>query len=422
MCVSTATARRLFWIMPVVVAVTHLAVGLLYVERFGQSSMQGILRQSGTAYLEQFPGWNTADEVDAAGFNRAATSSLATGLPRSREGTVIWRTAVYSYFVAGCYAAGGIRLLPVAVAQAVLSGWTAVLLAAAARRLFPERSAAPWIVAGLYLVNLRIAMYVGYIVPLIPTLFFTAVALWAATRQSTGWFVGALLLGCYTSSTFFVVALAGAGWLMLRRLSSVGPALIGLAVALKFFLTWSDAAGAAAEPNRAADRGGIFWLSNNPYYESMRPWHLWEWRGANPWSTWTRTDEEQARYEAYLARAGRNEFRAAWLWIRERPANYAQVCLVRLRTEFGPYTGEMSPRNRWISAAVWLLIFPAGLWSLWQQRRTATGQLGLLVTGAVFLFATFVTEEPYLRYRLPVDLLLTVFAAGWYAARLRSAA
>jgi len=187
-----------------------------------------------------------------------------------------------------------------------------------------------------------------------------------------------------------------------------------LFVALKFVITWSNVAGRVAEPNRAADRGGIFWLSNNPYYDRMRPWSLWEWRGANPWSTWKMSDEERERYADYLARSGQNELRAALLWIRENPGHYSQVCLARLRTEFSPYTGEMSPRSRLISTAVWLLVFPAGFYALWRRRHMDSTEFVLWMVSAVFAFATFVTEEPYLRYRVPVDLLLTAFAGLIY--------
>jgi hypothetical protein len=214
-----------------------------------------------------------------------------------------------------------------------------------------------------------------------------------------------------------VVALVGAVWLFLRQRATAQAAVIVLFVALKFVLTWSNVAGQAAEPNRAADRGSIFWLSNNPYYDRMRPWSLWEWRGSNPWSKWKMTPQERDRYDAYLARSGQNELRATLLWIRENPGHYWQVCLARLRTEFGPYTGQMSPRNRFISTIVWLLIFPAGFCGLWQLRRDPTAQFTAWVILAVFAFATLVTEEPYLRYRLPVDLLLTAFAGmaycGW---------
>ena len=173
--------------------------------------------------------------------------------------------------------------------------------------------------------------------------------------------------------------------------------------------------GSATEANRVADRGGVFWTSNNPYYDGMRPWSLWEWRTENAWSTWKMSEEEHNRYLTYLDRSGQNELRATLLWIRENPAHYLWVCLVRLRTEFGPYTGAMSPRNRLISTAVWLLVFPAGFYGLWQSRREATGQWVLFVVIAVFTFATLVSEEPYLRYRMPVDLLLTVFAGMTYS-------
>jgi hypothetical protein len=415
-------------VLGLVTAALHLVVGAYYATHVSANSARFSLTTSGEAYLRSFPGWETDSEQDAAGFNRTASSIMERGLPYSRHGTLILRTAVYSYFVACCYAIGGTRLLPIVVAQAILSGSTCWILALAARRLCPGNAVVPWIVGGLYLVNLRIAMYVGYVVPLIPTLFFMAVAFWAVTQQpgratrserswSTACLVTSLIFGTYTSSTFFVVASAGALWLLLRRRSITGAAVIIAFVALKFVVTWSNAAGKAAEPNRAGDRGGIFWLSNNPYYDQMRPWSLWEWRGSNPWSTWTASNEERERYAQYLSRAEQNELRAALLWIQENPGRYLQTCLARLRTEFGPYTGQMSPRNRLISTVVWLLVFPAGFYGLWLCRRDPTAQFAALVILAVFTFATFVTEEPYLRYRLPVDLLLTAFAGTAYPRR-----
>jgi len=396
----------------------HLLVGLQYATHFTSQALHPSLTASGDAYLASFPSWNTENEQDVAGFNRAALSILAHGLPYSRGGTLVLRTVVYSYFVAGCYAVGGIRLLPIAIAQAIASGLTCWILTLATSRLFPRSAMAPWIAGGLYLVNVRVGMYVGYVEPPIPTLLFMAIALWTTThltgRWPIVWLVASLVLATYASSTFFVVATAGALWLLLRRRSVAGCLVIVSFVALKFALTWSNAAGNATEPNREADRGGIFWLSNNPYYEEMRPWSLWEWRTSNQWSTWKMSEEEHDRYASYLNRAGQNGLRAALLWIRENPGRYLSVCLARLRTEFGPYTGEMSPRNRLISTVVWLLIFPAGLYGLWQSRGNMSAQFALFVLIAEFTFATFITEEPYLRYRLPVDLLLTAFAGFSY--------
>jgi len=416
----TASRRWSFAVVVIaVIAILHGIFGWLYATSLSPQTTHRSLHLSGDAYLQSFPNWNTDSEQDATGFNRTALSILHRGLPYSRQGTLILRTAVYSYFLAGCYAIGGLQLLPVVVAQAILSGLTGWILALAASGLFGARSPVRLITAALYLLNLRIAMYVGYVVPSILTFFFMAVALWAFTRltqpRAPLWFVASLILATYSSSTFFVVALAGALWLILRRRSITGAAVIVLFVALKFVITWTDVAGTATETNRVADRGGVFWLSNNPYYDRLRPWSLWEWRPANPWSAWNMSDQEKADYEAYLVRSGQNELRATLLWIRENPGHYAQVCLARLRTEFGPYTGQMSPRNRLISTVVWLLVFPAGFYGLWRWRHSDMGRFSGLMVIMVFTFATFVSEEPYLRYRMPVDLLLTVLAGAAYA-------
>jgi hypothetical protein len=372
--------------LAVATALVYLAVGLLYADRFGPAELRGIFAKRNAAYLNSFAGWNTDSEMDAAGFNRAATSILNTGLPRSRQGTVIWRTAVYAYFVAFCYAIGGLNLWPLAIAQAALAGLTGWLLAKVAGK---DR----WIAGLLFLVNLRFAMYVGYIVPLILTLCFTAAALWAANEKRSGWFAGSLALGVFTSATFFVIAAAAGFWWWWRRRTLAVPATIAAVIALKMLLTWTNVAGNAAEANRAADRGGIVWLSNNPSYEKLLWWSGWEWRPAEP--------------------GGLHE---AVSWVAENPGQYAKLCFIRLRTEFCAFTAQMSPRNQAISTMVWLLIFPAGLIGLWRRRREPLGQLVIAMALAHLAFGTFVTEEPYLRYRMPVDLALTVFAAGVYGA------
>jgi hypothetical protein len=413
----TNNSRRNFLLLVLVINIVHFSFGLYYARRVA-AAIHPTLTARGEEYLRTYAGWGTDTEMDSAAINRTATSILRRGLPYSRDGTLILRNLAYSYFVAACYAIGGVRLLPVAVAQSILSGLTGAVLAVAAARLFPRRPIAGWIAGGLYLLNARIAMYVVYLSPTILALFFTAVAFWAVTRWTpNSWRVitTCLVLGVYTSPTFFVVALAAAGWLLLQRAPVAGPIVIVAFAALKFVVAWSNVAGVRTEPNRSADRGGTLWFANNPYYERMRPWSLWELRGNNPHSTWTMSENEYRQYEEYHARAGYDDLRAALLWIRENPGHYAQICLARLRTEFGPYTGQMSPRNRLISTFVWSMLFPAGFCGLWLMRRDPAGQFVVFVVLAVFAFATLVVEEGYLRYRMPVDLLLTAFAAGAYA-------
>jgi Na+-transporting NADH:ubiquinone oxidoreductase subunit NqrB len=74
----------------------------------------------------------------------------------------------------------------------------------------------------------------------------------------------------------------------------------------------------------------------------------------------------------------------------------------------------MSVRNREISSVVWLLIFPAGFYGMWKHRDLQLAHLAIVIVLAVTAFGTLLTEEPYLRYRMPVDLLLTAFAGVAY--------
>jgi hypothetical protein len=105
---------------------------------------------------------------------------------------------------------------------------------------------------------------------------------------------------------------------------------------------------------------------------------------------------------------------AGWLWVRENPAQYAKLCWVRLRTELGPFTGMMSPRNRAISTFFWLMVFPAGYWGLWKLRRHEVSWLVALMWAAVVAFGTLVLVEWYLRYRMPVELMWMAYAAIAY--------
>ena len=428
---EAASVNRLTgWLVLIAAAtfVVHLVFGVYYATKVGSYSPRPTLADTGLDYLRSFPGWDSTNELDAASNNRAAMSILQTGVPRSREGVLFLRAPLYAYFVAATYAVGGVRLLSLAVAQAILSGLISLLLGLAARRLAGEDSITVMVPPLLYFINLRVAMYTAYVIPLILPLFFTALILWAATRPAD-WKQVALIsistgLGIYSQAAYFVVGIAVALWLVWRcfcfkrTMDLVGVVVILGFVGVKFPLTWLDVAGNAQDPARAADRGGTLWLANNPYYERMRPWSPWELRPGNPWSDWKASDDEQKRYEDYRARGNGSELKAALLWMRENPVQYAVLCTIRFRTEFSPYTGEMSPRNRRISTVVWLLIFPAGFYGLWRTRAQPVTRLAFLMLLAVVGFNTLFIEEGYLRYRMPVDLALTAFAGVAYGAWL----
>jgi len=159
----------------------------------------------------------------------------------------------------------------------------------------------------------------------------------------------------------------------------------------------------------------VLWEANNPYYESMTVFSLWERRPGNSWTKWQMTEAETRRHNDYLARADGKETRAAILWIQENPGQYLELCAVRLRAAFGPITGQMSPLNRKICLTWWLLVFPAGLIGLWRFRQSPLAWLVLAIMVFELGFETLILAGWQPRYRLPIDLMLVVFAGTVYA-------
>src|SRR5258706_2075926 len=135
----------------------------------------------------------------------------------------------------------------------------------------------------------------------------------------------------------------------------IGGIAIFALVALKIM---TSTAGGTKDDLQQLSRG-ILWAANNPYFEGMRLTDLWQDRlGPNPWTSWHASEQEQQRFDSYMGRAGGDEQRAFLLWVQENPGRYVKLCLIRFRTALGPFTGQMSPRNRMISTVIWLLLFP----------------------------------------------------------------
>jgi len=88
------------------------------------------------------------------------------------------------------------------------------------------------------------------------------------------------------------------------------------------------------------------------------------------------------------------------------PADTSSYALIRFRTALGPFTGQMSPRNRAISAVIWLLLFPAGIYGLWILRRHPAAQLVVLAYAGYNRSRHVCGEDFYLRYRLPIETML----------------
>lgn len=417
--------RRRLALLSVVVFVLHFAVGAWYATHAENLPHRVSIWAEGDEFLAMYTGWNTVHERDDAAHNRFAVQVLKTGLPRDRSGNLFLYTPVYSYFLAACYKVGGLRFLSVALPQAIASGLTCWLVGSTAFRLAGGSATAGFLAALLYGVNLRISMYVGMISPTILVLFCTALALRATasfpSRAAVWTFFVAIAVGIYTQASFFVVAGAAVLWLAAEALGRrrVLPAIAAAGMlCLAILNVWmtSEALRRSEYGRKGEGEPGILWEANNPYYESMALGSAWERRPGNPWTSWKASKEEKQRFEEYLARARSQRLNAGALWIRENPSAYAKLCLVRLKTTLGATTGQMSSRNRLLSTGFWILTFPAGFFGLWRLHRLSEARLAALVILAIVAFSTLVITEWYLRYRLPMDLLLTVFAGpGWLA-------
>ena len=361
-------------------------------------------------------------ERDSAAYNRAALSIIDSGVPRAASGSVHMHAPVYCYFLALAYKIGGIRLFSIAVPQAILAGLACFLVGLAAGRASPSPlTAASLAGAVLYLVNLRAAMYVGYVYPTMLVVALTALALAVANypmrRMTVAVLAGTIAVATFAQASFFAIACGVAVWLLLQswrgrnRLPLVGGIAILAVVTVKIF---ASTAGGTRNDLQQLSRG-VRWETNNPRFENMRLTDLWEDRlGPNPWTSWHMSEQEQQRFDSYLTRASGDGQRAFRLWFRDNPGRYLKLCLIRLRTAFGPYTGQMSPRNRAISTAIWLLLWPAGIYGMWILRRHPAAQLVMCSYAGYAVLAAFVTEDFYLRYRVPIETLLAAVAATGY--------
>lgn len=413
----------------VCIALAHFAYGIWFWTSSPTNAPKASLKLNGDAFLESFPGWNTDEERDQAAYNRSAIEVLRTGIPRYRSGEFFDHAPAYAYFLAMCYWIGGIRLLSVVIPQALLSGLTGLLLARTAYKLSSHLAlVAAAIAALLVFVNVRLASFVGTISTATLVVALHAFAFYLAAELgkpgTVALFTGAVILGVYTTASYFLVGCAAVLWLLWRFIRTkrvaycVGAAAIFIAIGAKVAFV-----ARAGESLREVDKA-MFWYGNNPYYESVGWFDLWTVREDptwTPWLPWRASETEKARYNEYLERAGGDRRKAGLLWAWENPGEYAKMCFVRLRATLGPITGHMRLwQNKLISTVLWLLIFPAGFWGLWQARHTPQAQLGWLIVAAVCGFETFVIAGMQHRYRLPVEVVLLVYASVTYARLLNS--
>jgi len=407
----------------VLTVVLHTAWGIYFWTAAPTRAPKTSLRYEGEQYLASYPGWNTSNERDAASYNRAVVEVRRTGVPRTQEGGLFSKGALYAYFLTACYWLGGTRLLSVVIPQAILVALSGVLIALTARRIARQSSEVAAIIAAcLVLIYIRFATWAGYIDPACLVLFIYASATYLVsgtlTPGRTALLAVLMIAGIYTHGAFFLAASVTMLWLLICFRMDRRPAQLIGACAIVVGVIVSIVLNIGHQDSMQEDQRALMWQANNPWYESMHLSGHWDnryWYNRMVASDYSSdfTPEQGRRYLQYLERTGGDRSKASLLWARENPGQYAKLCWLRLTAVLGPGLDYNARLGMVASTVWWLLVFPAGFYGLWRYRADRITWLALLTIGAEVSFATFILASA--RYCVPMYLWLAVYAGVTYA-------
>jgi len=99
---------------------------------------------------------------------------------------------------------------------------------------------------------------------------------------------------------------------------------------------------------------------------------------------------------------------------------YARLCLWRLKSMFLATTEDMSGRNKMISTVLWFLIMVPSMIGLFWFYRDARVLIAWAIALPLSILPALVVLDSYLRYQLPVQLILTPVAAMFWSRMLDS--
>jgi hypothetical protein len=331
-------------------------------------------------------------------------------------------TPAYPLFLAACYALFGRDFLLIGLLQSLLGAATCLLAAETARRVFDEEAA--W-ACGLILAVLpefvlwtsgQILTEPLYIFFLTAAVFFLVWTLPAGEEPHAGLTRNRLLLA------------AGAG-LFLGLASLTRPLALGFAACAILYL-W-----ARAQRREALAAGAVLLLALAPWglrnqrelgspvlTSTEAGWVLYLYHspdndaqngGYNPQArplkgSETLTEAEESRF--YFQAALRNMAR--------HPGRELKLTANRFRNLWRPAYARSSFRNRAVSALTYLPLLALALPGFWftPVRSPRAGLLGVFA-GFFFLFHLFGAAE--LRFRIPMEPVIAIYAAaaGVYAFR-----
>lgn len=179
-----------------------------------------------------------------------------------------------------------------------------------------------------------------------------------------------------------------------------------------------------SRPVLTTDFAHIFWLGNNPWsngtYSDMRGERVF-WRADPEFRARIHGAVEIAQYDMFLD--------AAWTFISTQPESYARLTLRRLAAFvwFSPNAGvgyTMAENVLYRGAYTVLLGFGALGFLMYWRRADASGRYRAMVVSAsvVGLAAVHTLTAINLKHRVPLELVLAVFAAEGVCGAMRRTA
>src|SRR5436190_11075055 len=347
---------------------------------------------------------------DASGWQESAVNVVA-GRGFNTKNFAAYRTPVPALYLAAVYSVFGVSVRAAQIANAVLGTLTVWLIFDFVRKDFGA-SPALWgaVFASIYPMFL---FYTGQLLSETPIVFFTALALkltQAFRDRPALWFIPVgIVLGLAVLTREPILATAGliAIWLVLGRKRRKGWSGLARATVLLLcvgltLVPWTIRNYLVlGKVVPISTRGGYnFWVANRIYTSRSTPL------------------EKELSNANSLSEADRDHllWKLAFRFIVEHPLRYFTYSMARLGRfwHFG-YHGE-----GWREIAFLAAYFPLlglaiiGTFLSWRDNREATLLLLTVPISLSFVHMLFVPEG---RYRLPVDLVLCMFA-GFTAQHL----
>ena len=388
----------------------RIVLGVFYAHWIGAGE-EKIPFASGDEFLDVFKGG------DSYIFN-----SMAKGIIEGKGLVAFGKSnahypPVYPIFLSVCYFLFGYNLLAYLVPQALISSLTAVLIYLIADKVFNKKNVS-LIAAFLFIFHPNIIMYSSRVLSDMLYMFLLAILLYLLIKIKEKRSLGVLILmglccgiTVLCRSVFIAFLPLLFIWIAMvfwnRKIEAIKLLFVVFVFISLFSGSWIYRNYKIFNRFIITTDSNVLWQGNNPIYDSVK--------FLDPYKTLDydvvlAKQENYQKAQIYKSRFKSSEA-AALNWIKENPKRYLFLAARRFIAFCGPYTYAMKNRNKIIFAVTYVLIFPLGFLGIMNSVNNKKALLLTFYIAASIALHTIVEGDDYLRYRMPVEMLITIFAA-----------